>query len=98
MIYDKTAEQDRKVVEAVGAVATARRKRNGELLRLAEREFDVFLPVDRKLRHQQNLPRFSRDHRDGHAHQHTLGPAPLIAEVLRVLPAAKPGQALIVGE
>ncbi len=59
MIYDKTAEQDRKVVEAVGAVATARRKRNGELLRLAEREFDVFLPVDRKLRHQQNLPTFS---------------------------------------
>jgi predicted nuclease of predicted toxin-antitoxin system len=31
-------------------------KRNSELLRLAEREFDVFLTVDRKLQHQQNLP------------------------------------------
>ena len=34
-------------------------KRNGELLRLAEREFDVFLTVDRKLQHQQNLPTFN---------------------------------------
>ena len=32
--------------------------RNGELLRLAEREFDVFLTVDRKLQHQLNLPTF----------------------------------------
>jgi len=30
MIYDKTAEQDRKVVEAVGAVATARRLRDAD--------------------------------------------------------------------
>ena len=33
-------------------------KRNGELLRLAEREFDAFLTVDRKLQHQQNLSTF----------------------------------------
>ena len=30
-------------------------KRNGELLRLAEREFDVFLTVDRNLQQEQNL-------------------------------------------
>ncbi len=33
-------------------------KRNGELLQLAQREFDVFLTVDRNLRHQQNLTSF----------------------------------------
>jgi len=33
-------------------------KRNGELLRLAEREFDVFLTADRRLQHQQNLASF----------------------------------------
>jgi len=33
-------------------------KRNGELLRLAEREFDIFLTVDRKLQNQQNLSAF----------------------------------------
>jgi hypothetical protein len=30
-------------------------KRDGELLRLAEGEFDAFLTVDRKLPHQQKL-------------------------------------------
>ena len=30
-------------------------KRNGELLRLAERQFDVFVTVDRNLSFQQNL-------------------------------------------
>jgi hypothetical protein len=34
-------------------------KRNGELLRLAQHEFDVFLTVDRKLQHQQNLASFN---------------------------------------
>jgi len=34
-------------------------KRNGDLLRLAERDFDVFLTVDRKLQHQQNLSTFN---------------------------------------
>jgi len=33
-------------------------KRNGELLQLAQREFDVFLTVDRNLPHQQNLASF----------------------------------------
>ncbi|GJL69951.1 MAG: hypothetical protein NPIRA06_25860 [Nitrospirales bacterium] len=33
--------------------------KNGELLTLAEDEFDVFLIVDRNLSFQQNLPRFN---------------------------------------
>jgi predicted nuclease of predicted toxin-antitoxin system len=33
-------------------------KRNGELLRLAEREFDVFVTMDRGLAYQQNFAGF----------------------------------------
>jgi hypothetical protein len=34
-------------------------KRNGDLLRVAEHEFDVFVTVDQKLQDQQNLPTFN---------------------------------------
>ena len=30
-------------------------KKNGELLRLAQKEFDVFVTMDKNLEHQQNL-------------------------------------------
>lgn len=33
-------------------------KQNGELLRLAEREFDVLLTNDQNMQHQQNLKQF----------------------------------------
>ena len=33
--------------------------KNGELLALAEKEFDFFLTVDRNLAFQQNLPRYN---------------------------------------
>lgn len=33
--------------------------KNGQLLALAEAEFDVFITVDRNLSFQQNLPQFS---------------------------------------
>jgi len=33
--------------------------KNGELLRLAAREFDAFITADRNLRHQQNLSTLS---------------------------------------
>ena len=33
-------------------------KRNGDLLRAAEREFDVFVTMDRNMEHQQSLPRY----------------------------------------
>ncbi len=33
-------------------------KLNGELLRLAEKDFDVFLTIDGNIEHQQNLAQF----------------------------------------
>jgi predicted nuclease of predicted toxin-antitoxin system len=33
-------------------------KQNGELLRAAQKEFDVFITVDRGIPHQQNISRF----------------------------------------
>jgi hypothetical protein len=33
--------------------------KNGELMRLAEPDFDVFVNVDRNLSYQQNLPKFN---------------------------------------
>jgi predicted nuclease of predicted toxin-antitoxin system len=36
-----------------------RGKQNGELLRAAQNEFDVFVTVDRGIPHQQNLSRFN---------------------------------------
>jgi len=33
--------------------------KNGELMRLAEVEFDVFVTVDRNLSYQQDIPRYS---------------------------------------
>jgi predicted nuclease of predicted toxin-antitoxin system len=32
--------------------------KNGELMRLAEAEFDIFVTVDRNLSYQQNLPKY----------------------------------------
>jgi predicted nuclease of predicted toxin-antitoxin system len=58
-------------------------KRNGELLRLAEREFDVFLTVDRKLQQQQNLSAFNIAVVVLVAHSNTLADLqPLMARVL----------------
>ena len=34
-------------------------KQNGDLLRLAEKDFDVFLTNDQNMEHQQNLSRFN---------------------------------------
>jgi len=67
-------------------------KRNGELLRLAEREFDVFLTVDRKLQHQQNLPMFDIAIVVMLARTNTLlDLRRLIPEVLEALPQVNSG-------
>jgi len=44
-------EWDVKMVQQVGWAGV----KNGELLRRAEREFDLFLTADKNLRYQQNL-------------------------------------------
>jgi len=71
---------------------------NGELLKLAEKEFDVFVTVDRKLAAQQDLKKFripvilirARTNRLEHIR-------PLAAELLEMLSGAVAGKLTVVG-
>lgn len=73
-------------------------KRNGELLALAETDFDVFVTVDRNLSFQQDLPRFrlgvvvlvARGNRRSDL-------LPLVPELLAVVTDIEPGQLVKVG-
>jgi predicted nuclease of predicted toxin-antitoxin system len=72
--------------------------RNGPLLRLASQEFDVFLTADQNLEFQQNLA----DLRLAvvvliAATNRIESLRALVPNLLRVLPAAKPGQVLRIG-
>jgi hypothetical protein len=72
-------------------------KRNGDLLRLAEAQFDIFLTVDRKLQYQQNLSAFNIAVVVMVAQSNTLlDLQPLMSKVLESLPKATPGQATVV--
>lgn len=72
-------------------------KRNGELLRLAALEFDVFVTVDRKLQYQQNVSAFNIAVIVMVAQSNTLlDLQPLMVKVFESLPKAKPGQALVI--
>jgi hypothetical protein len=72
-------------------------KRNGELLRFAEREFDVFLTVDRKLQYQQNLSAFNIAVIVLVAPSNTLAElGPLMPKVVERLSTAKRGEALVI--
>ncbi len=72
-------------------------KRNGELLRVAENDFDVFLTVDQKLQEQQNLSAFNIAVIVLVAPNNTLAALrPLMPKILESLPTAKPGQALVI--
>lgn len=72
-------------------------KRNGDLLRVAEHEFDVFLTVDQKLQDQQNLSTFNIAVIVLVAPNNTLAELRrLMPKVLESLPTAKPGQALVI--
>jgi hypothetical protein len=72
--------------------------KNGELLTLAEAEFDVFVTVDRNLSFQQRLPAFnvavivirSRSNR-------LASLMPLVPALLAAIPAARPGTVTTVG-
>ena len=84
-------------------VKTARQQgwstiKNGELLALAAKEFDVFVTVDRNLSFQQNLPVFTISVLDLRAHSNRLGDLqPLIPELLASTPTAKRGAVTYVG-
>jgi predicted nuclease of predicted toxin-antitoxin system len=72
--------------------------KNGRLLALAEKSFDVFITVDRNLSFQQHLPKYkiavlvvrSRSNR-----RHDL--LPLVPRILSALPKCKAGQATMAG-
>lgn len=73
-------------------------KTNGELLRLAENEFDVFLTVDRNIPRQQNIARFqiaivivvTKDNA-------IKSFRPLVPQILEAIEAARPGHVTQVG-
>ena len=68
--------------------------KNGELLALAERTFDVFITVDRNLSFQQNLLKFNIAVLVLHAPSNRLADLrPLIPKVLSILPMLSKGEA-----
>ena len=72
--------------------------KNGDLLALAEKEFDTFITVDRKLASQQDLRKFriavllirARTNRLEHIR-------PLAGELLEKLPGASGGVLIVIG-
>ena len=73
--------------------------KNGELLALAEKEFDVFITVDRNLPFQQNLPKFDIAVLVLQAHSNRLTDIrPLAPRVLSILPTMTKGKAEVVGD
>ena len=79
-------------------VSTARQKgwtaiRNGELLTLASKEFDVFVTVDRNLAFQQNIVSFSISVIVLAARTNRLADLrPLIPRLLIAIESAEPGK------
>ena len=72
--------------------------KNGELLALAEKEFDIFITVDRNLSFQQNLPKFDIAVLVLKAHSNRLADLrPLAPKVLSILPSLTKGKAEVVG-
>jgi hypothetical protein len=72
--------------------------KNGELLILAENEFEVFITVDRNLSFQQNLPKFNIAVLVLHASSNRLADLkPLAPKILSMLPTLTKGKAEHVG-
>jgi hypothetical protein len=71
--------------------------KNGELLALAEKEFDAFITVDRKLATQQDLTKFRVSVLLLRVHTNRLEHIrPLAAELLEELPRASAGALTII--
>ncbi|MBW4595674.1 MAG: DUF5615 family PIN-like protein [Brasilonema angustatum HA4187-MV1] len=71
--------------------------KNGQLLVLAEVEFDVFITVDRNLSFQQNLPQFNITVIVLQASSNRLADLkPLAPKILAILPTLTKGQATVV--
>jgi predicted nuclease of predicted toxin-antitoxin system len=88
------AEHDVKTVPQMGWSGV----KNGELLALAEKEFDVFITVDRNLAFQQSLPKFDIAVLILRVSSNRLADLkPLAPEILLVLPVLTKGNAEYVG-
>ena len=71
---------------------------NGRLLALAEKQFDVFVTVDRNLSFQQHLPKFKIAVLVVRARSNRLEElTPLVPSMLAALPQCKPGRVTTVG-
>ena len=72
--------------------------RNGDLLRLAARDFEVFVTMDRNIEHQQNLSRWKLRIIVLPAPSNRLPHfAPLAPALMKALRKIKPGQLLSIG-
>jgi len=72
--------------------------KNGQLLALAEKEFDVFVTMDRNLSFQQSLPKFGIALVVLRARSNRLGDLlPLVPEIVAAISSSKPGVAFVVG-
>ena len=72
--------------------------KNGDLLLLAEKEFDVFITVDRNVSFQQNIPKFNVAVLILHATSNRLADLkPLAPKILSMLPKLAKGKAEHVG-
>ncbi|MBI1748640.1 MAG: DUF5615 family PIN-like protein [Acidobacteria bacterium] len=72
--------------------------KNSDLLRLAEREFDVFITVDRNLSFQQNLPKFKIAVLVLHAPTNRIVDLkPIVPGILAALSNVKVGQVVSIG-
>lgn len=72
--------------------------KNGELLALAAKAFDVFVTVDRNLSFQQNLPAFAIAVIVLRASSNRLSDLqPLVPDLLASIPTAKAGAVTYVG-
>ncbi len=70
-------------------------KKNGQLLRLAEKQFDLFITIDRGIRYQQNLVQFDLAVITLSAPTNRFESLqPLMAEVKRVIHQLSPGKVL----
>ena len=71
--------------------------KNGRLLALAEKEFEVFVTVDRNLSFQQHLPQFKIAVLVLSARSNRLADLqPLIPAMLAVFPTLKAGEAMLI--
>jgi hypothetical protein len=71
--------------------------KNGELMRLASEQFDVFITIDRNLSFQQNLNAYSFSVIVLSVKTNRLADSrPLVPKLLEVIPTAKSGEATLI--